>query len=235
MATFRTEPIERVELIDQIIETITRQIADGKIKPGDRIPGERTLSEMLNVSRPSVRQALKVLKFSGVLEIRHGTTTTLKPSSFFINPLKFMSILYNIDIPELFEARKTIEVALAKKAAQHADSQDIENMRCCLEKAENNLENPEIFLFAEKDFHECIFAASGNRILTDMIKSLSILLIGSRQESIKTFENLKVSFDEHYRIFEAIKERDVEAAGNAMLDHLEDVEKRLRIYPEEKQ
>ena len=230
MTAFDTQPIERIELIDQIIETITRQIAEGKIKPGDKIPGERSLSEMFNVSRTSIRQALKALEFLGVLEIRHGATTTLKTSgaSLFINPLKFLSILYNVDITELFEARKTIEVALAKKAAGHAAVHDIENMQRCLEKAENNLNNPEVFLFAEKDFHECIFVASGNQILTAMINSLNSLLIGSRKESIKTFENLKVSFDEHYRIFEAIKRRDAEAAGNAMLDHLEDVEKRLR-------
>ncbi|HCC36349.1 MAG TPA: hypothetical protein DEQ14_01320 [Treponema sp.] len=229
MAGFETEPIERIELIDQIIETITRQIAEGKIKPGDSIPGERTLSEMFNVSRTSIRQALKALEFLGVLDIRHGAATTLNTSSssLFVNPLKFMSILYNVDIAELFEARKTIEVVLAKDAAQNATDTDIESMRLCLEKAKASIEQPEVFLFAEKDFHECIFAASGNRILSAMIRSLTNLLIDSRKESIKTFDNLNVSYDEHYRIFEAIEKRDIEAAGKAMLDHLEDVEKRL--------
>ena len=229
MAFLKIEQIERIELIDEIIETIMKQVAEGKIKPGDRIPGERSLSEMFNVSRTSIRQALKSLEFLGVLEIRHGATTTLKTSStsLFINPLRFMSILYNIDISEFFDARKTIEIALAKKAAQHASYQDIENMRRCLEIAENSFDNPEDYLYREKDFHECIFIASGNQILTAMINSMNVLLVGSRKESIKTFENLKVSFDKHYKIFEAIEKQDVEAAGEAMLDHLEDVERRL--------
>ena len=213
-----------------IIDTLTTQIAEGKIKPGDKIPGERVLSDMLSVSRMSIRQALKALEFLGVLEIRHGATTTLRTSAanLFTKPIKFMSLLYNVDISELFEVRKTIEVALAKKAAQNATSKDIENMQLCLERAEENLNTMDAFLFAEKDFHECIFAASGNRILAAMINSLNTMLIDSRKESIKTFESLKISFDEHYRIFEAIKSQDAEAAGNTMLDHLEDIERRLK-------
>jgi GntR family transcriptional repressor for pyruvate dehydrogenase complex len=229
MQDFKTEPIEKIELIDQIIDTITRQIAEGKIKPGDRIPGERTLSEMLNVSRTSIRQALKALEFMGVLNIQHGTTTTLNTSSahLFINPLKYMSLLYNMDIQELFDARKPIEVELAKKAAAHAAPGDIERMEQCLTKAEENLDKPDVYLYTEKEFHECIFIASGNRILTAMINSLNALLIGSRKESIKTFPDLRVSYEEHNRIFQAIKAGDSEGAGKAMLDHLEDVEKRL--------
>jgi DNA-binding FadR family transcriptional regulator len=223
------KPIERIVLIDQIIEIIKRQIAEGKIKPGSKIPSERVLSEKFKVSRTSVRQALKALEVLGVLEIRHGSTTTLSQdiSHLLINPLKFMSVLYNVGISELFETRKTIEVELTKKAAAQATEEDIRLMAQCLETAKNNLDHPEVFLYSEKDFHECIFVASGNRLLTAMIESLNILLIESRQESIKTFANLKDSYMEHYRIFKAIKKKDPESAGKAMLDHLEDVEKRL--------
>jgi DNA-binding FadR family transcriptional regulator len=223
------KPIEKIVLIDQIIEVIKRLITEGKIKPGSKIPGERTLSAKFKVSRTSIRQALKALEVLGVLEIRHGSTTTLSQdiSHLLINPLKFMSILYNVGIPELFETRKIIEVELAKKAAANATEEDIRLMAQCLEIAERNLGNPEVFLYSEKDFHECIFLASRNRLLTAMIESLNTLLIGSRQESIKTFVNLKDSYMEHYRIFKAIKKGDPVLAGKAMLDHLEDVERRL--------
>jgi DNA-binding FadR family transcriptional regulator len=223
------KPIEKIVLIDQIIEIIKRQITEGKIKPGSKIPGERTLSEKFKVSRTSVRQALKALEVLGVLEIRHGSTTTLSQdiSHLLINPLKFMSILYNVGISELFETRKIIEVELAKKAAVHATEEDIRLMAKCLEMAKKNLDNPEVFLYSEKDFHEYIFLASRNRLLTAMIESLNTLLIESRQESIKTFANLKDSYMEHYNIFKAIKKKSPALAGKAMLDHLEDVEKRL--------
>jgi GntR family transcriptional repressor for pyruvate dehydrogenase complex len=222
-------PIERFLLIDQIIEIIKGQIAEGRIKPGDTIPGERILSGMFNVSRTSVRQALKALAVLGVLEIRPGSKTILSEniSNLLLNPLKFMSLLYNVEVPELFETRKTIEVELAKKAALHATDDDIQQMRQCLEKAENNLHNQNVFLYSEKDFHECIFDASRNRILSAMIRSLNTLLISTRKETIKTFSDLKVSFNEHLKIFEAIVAHDAEAAGNAMLEHLADIENRL--------
>jgi DNA-binding FadR family transcriptional regulator len=223
------KPVDRILLIDQIIDVIKMQIAQGRIKPGDKIPGERTLSELFNVSRTSVRQALKALEMLGVLEIRHGSTTTLNKdiSNLLINPLKFMSILYNVGISELFDTRKTIEVDLARKAASQATEEDLAMMRKCLEKMENNLDNPDVYLYSEKDFHECIFTASRNRILTATIISLNTLLIGSRQESIKLFRDLRDSFNEHFKIFQAIEKGDSELAGQAMLEHLADVEKRL--------
>jgi GntR family transcriptional repressor for pyruvate dehydrogenase complex len=222
-------PVERVLLIDQIIEIIKGQIAEGRVKPGDTIPSERILSEMFKVSRTSVRQALKALAVLGVLEIRPGATTVLSKdvSNLLINPLKFMSVLYNVEIPEIFETRKTIEVELSKKAAVHATDEEIELMRGCLKKAENNLHNQSVFLYSEKDFHECIFDASRNRILAAMIRSLNTLLISTRKETIRTFPDLKVSFDEHMKIFEAIVQHDPEAAGDAMMEHLTDIENRL--------
>ncbi|MDR3174196.1 MAG: FadR family transcriptional regulator [Treponema sp.] len=228
-SSIEIKPVDRILLIDQIIDIIKVQIAQGKINPGDKIPGERTLSEMFNVSRTSVRQALKALEVLGVLEIRHGSTTTLNKdiSNLLINPLKFMSILYNVGISELFDTRRTIEVDLAKKAAIHATTEDLSMMRKCLEKMENNLDNPDVYLYSEKNFHEGIFAASRNRILTATIISLNKLLISSRQESIKLFRNLRDSLNEHLKIFRAIEKKDSELAGQAMLEHLADVEKRL--------
>jgi GntR family transcriptional repressor for pyruvate dehydrogenase complex len=228
-SAIEAEPIEKIVLIDQIIDVIKRQIAEGKIKPGDKIPGERTLSELFHVSRTSIRQALKALDVLGVLDIRHGSATTLNKdiSNLLMNPLKFMSILYNVEISEFFETRKTIEVELARKAAIRATAEDIDMMRQSLNKAENNINNPDIFLYSEKHFHECIFTASRNRILTAMINSLTTLLIGSRQESIKTFSDLRESFNQHNNIFKAIEKREPEGAGHAMLAHLEDVERRL--------
>ncbi|MDR0690094.1 MAG: FadR family transcriptional regulator [Spirochaetaceae bacterium] len=228
-SSIEAEPIERIVLIDQIIGVIKRQISEGKIKPGDKIPGERTLSELFHVSRTSIRQALKALDVLGVLDIRHGSATTLNKdiSSLLINPLKFMSILYNVEIPEFFEVRKTIEVELARKAAIHATEEDINIMKQCLNKMEDNINNPDIFLYSEKYFHECVFTVSRNRLLTAMINSLNTILIGSRQESIKTFTDLRESFNQHLDIFKAIEKREPENAGQAMLAHIEDVERRL--------
>ena len=137
-----------------------------------------------------------------------------------------MTILYNVDVHELFEVQKTIEAAMAKKAAECASPQKIEKMRYYLENVEKSLDS-DAFLFAEKSFHECILTASENRIFKAMIDSLTDMLVEKRKESIKTFTNLQIPFDQHRKIFDAIEKRDPEGAEKAMLDHLEDIENRL--------
>ena len=82
------QPVEKLVLIDQIIEVIGRLIAEGDLKPGDTLPSERDLSEMLKVSRTSVRQALKALDVLGVLEISPGSRTFLNKSISLYSSIK---------------------------------------------------------------------------------------------------------------------------------------------------
>ena len=96
-------------------------------------------------------------------------------------------------------------------------------LRAVLWGAKKNINSKEKFLYAEVDFHEGIFVASKNRILTAMMHSINNLLIDSRETSIKLFDDLRVSLKQHTDILDAIKARDVEGAGSAMLNHLDAV------------
>jgi len=220
------KPIEKLVLIDQIIETLGKLIAEGALRPGDNLPSERTLAEMLKVSRTSVRQALKALDVLGVLEIRPGSRTYLNKSisKLLINPMKFMSLLHGVGTIELYETRKIIEVSLARLAAENAVEKDIENMKLLLCRAEESLDDPREFLYAEMEFHDAIFKASGNRILSAMMFSINNLLLESREKTVKLFTNLKDSLKQHAEIFEAIKAKDIDGAGKAMFKHLNEVE-----------
>jgi GntR family transcriptional repressor for pyruvate dehydrogenase complex len=221
------KPVEKLVLIDQIIEIIGRLIAEGALKPGDALPSERDLSEMMKVSRTSVRQALKALDVLGVLEINPGSRTFLNKSisKLLINPLKFMTLLHDITTLELFGTRKIIEVELAKLAAVNATETDIKKMEDALEVAKGNLNDPKKYVLAEMEFHDDIFKASGNRILTAIMASINNLLLESREKSATLFSSLEDSLKQHLKIFEAIKKKDSQEAGNAMLEHLTNVER----------
>lgn len=223
------KPIEKLVLIDQIIETVGRLIAEGELKPGDVLPGERSLAEMLKVSRTSVRQALKALDVLGVLEIRPGSRTYLNKSisKLLINPMKFMSLLHDVGTIELFETRKIIEVALSRLAAENATKKDNEKMQSAIEKAKGYLNKPKEFLYLEMEFHDAIFKASGNRILSAMMASINNLLLESREKTVVLFTDLKNSLKQHIKIFEAIKAKNAEMAGRAMFEHLNKVEHML--------
>jgi GntR family transcriptional repressor for pyruvate dehydrogenase complex len=220
------QPIEKLVLIDQIMETIGRLMAEGVLKPGDVLPGERDLSEMLGVSRTSVSQALKALNVLGVLEIKPGSRTYLNKSisKLLINPMKFMTLLHRVSVDELFITRKTIEVALARLAAENATEDDIEKMRHALEESKKHLNDPKQYLIHEMDFHDAIFRASNNRILTAFMASINNLLIEVREKTVTAYLDLEDSLQQHIDIFNAIKNRNIKKAGDKMLAHLNKIE-----------
>jgi GntR family transcriptional repressor for pyruvate dehydrogenase complex len=223
------KPIEKLVLIDHIIEAIGHLIASGKLKPGDVVPSERMLSNLMKVSRNSIRQALKALDVLGVLEIKPGARTYLNTSlsNLLINPMKFMTLLHDLKIKELFQTRKIIEVELAKLAAVNAVEEDLAAMNDALEKARSNIKNKSKYLKYEMIFHECIFKSSGNRILTALMASINNLLLESRERTVKLFPDLSLSLKQHFEIYQSIKEKNPEKAGLLMFEHLTAIEHML--------
>jgi len=177
---------------------------------------------------------LKALNVLGVLEIRPGSRTYLNKSisKLLINPMKFMTLLHNVSIAELFVTRKTIEVALARLAAENATEDDIEQMRHALEESKKCIEKPKQYLVHEMDFHDAIFRASNNRILTAFMASLNNLLIEVREKTVIAYLDLEDSLQQHINIFNAIKNRNPKKAGDAMLEHLNKIESILSNIPD---
>jgi len=223
---FTVKPVERFALIDLIIDEIGRLIAEGKLKPGDQLPSENDLSRMFNVSRTTLRQALKALDVMGVLIMNPGARTYLSfsDSKLLINPMKFMTLMHNVDLRELFETRKLVEVTLVKLAAKKASKQDIEKMDKLLVDAKNAINDREQHLHYEIKFHETIFMASGNKILTALMASINNLLLESREKTTRLMKNLDLTMKQHYEILNAIKNHDPEKAGEIMMEHLNFVE-----------
>jgi len=220
------KPIEKLVLIDHIIETIGRLIASGKLKPGDVVPSERTLSNLLKVSRNSVRQALKALDVLGVLDINPGARTYLNTSlsNLLVNPMKFMTLLHDLKTKELFQTRKIIEVELTKLAAGNANEENLAEMVEFLNNAKKNIKNKNRYLEYEMGFHESIFKASGNRVLAALMASINNLLLESRKKTVKYFPDLSMSLKQHNEIYLSIKDKNSEKAGQLMLEHLNLIE-----------
>lgn len=228
----KIKPIEKFILIDQIIEKIAILIENGDLKPGDFLPGERILSERLGISRTSLRQALKALNVLGVLDIIPGKKTYIKKSfsDILINPFRFIKAIHSIKLKEIFEARGILEEGLVQKAAKKATESDIEKLRSYLEMSEKNLENKSEFIYSEFMFHQCIFDAVNNKILTAVMNSVNDLLIvlEKYEKDYLSIEDRRQSYKQHVEIFNAIKEKDPEKARLAMHIHLNTMELRLK-------
>ena len=141
--------------------------------------------------------------------------------------MKFMTLLHDLKIKELFQTRKIIEVELTKLAAVNANEENLAEMGEFLNNAKTHIKNKNKYLEYEMGFHESIFKASGNRVLTALMASINNLLLESRKKSVKYFPDLSLSLKQHDEIYVSIKDNNSEKAGQLMLGHLNLVEHML--------
>lgn len=206
----------------RLISRIKSMIADGTLTPGTKFPPERDLAVKFSANRTSVRQALKVLEIMGVLTQRVGDGTYLSNSAETIlnEPLDFLVLLDDLSHHELFETRLIVEPELTARAAERATTEDIAALRAAvsaMEKSKNTKER----LSADMAFHDAVFRASGNRICQLLFKQIHRTVLTSMSQLSN-----RVALDQplmyHRRIYKAIRERDAEAARQAMREHILD-------------
>ena len=206
----------------RLISRIKSMIADGTLTPGTKFPPERDLAIKFSANRTSVRQALKVLEIMGVLTQRVGDGTYLSNSAETIlsEPLDFLVLLDDLSHHELFETRLIVEPELTARAAQRATTEDIAALRAAvsaMEKSKNTKER----LTADMAFHDAVFRASGNRICQLLFKQIHRTVLTSMSHLCNRV-SLEQPLMYHRRIYKAIRERDAEAARQAMRDHILD-------------
>jgi GntR family transcriptional repressor for pyruvate dehydrogenase complex len=220
---------ERNVLSEQIAARLLEMIKDRKLRPGDRLPPERELAVMMQVSRPSLREALRALSVMGVIENRQGSgtyVTSLEPERLVEN----FNFILSLDLPtfiDVLEARKVIEVGLAAMAARKITDQQIQALEQCLEESERVLHDPEAFMACDLRIHQDIAEAAQNNILSTFMVSINQVNVYSRRRTVELPGVAQHSFEDHRRLVQALKSHNPEAASQAMLDHLNFVEQNL--------
>jgi GntR family transcriptional regulator, transcriptional repressor for pyruvate dehydrogenase complex len=227
--------IRKKSIAEEIISEIRSLIDAGHLIPGGKLPGERELSKMMNVSRPSLREALKVLSLLGVIENRPGSGTFLASSSdqWSMEPFSILFLLKKTTLFEIFEARKILEGGAAALAASNRTDDDLKDMEESLERMRLNLGKPEIYTKMELEFHRTIIIAAGNHVIADLMEKVYTLLSETRANIYKKYSSKIRAFrdqdyENHVTIYNAIKIGDALMATKAMGDHLLEFEKNLR-------
>ena len=120
-------PIDRSGITELVVQRIKELLQQGELKAGSRLPPERELAEMLSISRPSLRTALKALSVMGIIRAKPGAGTFIAESmpEIFAEPMAFLTLIHNTETPELFEARRIIETGLVELAAERATSEHL--------------------------------------------------------------------------------------------------------------
>lgn len=228
--------MKQQRLSDQIAEKIEALIAEGNLMPGEKLPAERDLAQRLEVSRPSLREAIQKLNSKGFLTTRHGGGTyvceSLEPS--FVAPL----IALLSDMPEsrydVLEIRHALEGTAAYYAALRGTSEDKEKIKRCFEVMISNHGSPDPMDEARADaaFHLSIVEASHNVVLLHVMRGLFTLLQSSISHNLDKLYTLPRVFEplsnQHDRLMSATVEGDAERARQAAQEHLVFVEESLQ-------
>jgi GntR family transcriptional repressor for pyruvate dehydrogenase complex len=222
-------PIRKSGVAEEISARLLTMIKEKQLHPGEKLPSERELAAMLQVSRPSLREALRALALMNIIEIRQGDgtyVTSLEPD-LLVEHLDFVLSLDDATILQLFEARKIVEVGAASLAARNISKEQIKALEDCLVKSIDSIHDPQEFLSNDLELHEHILEAAGNPFIKRFLASLSRIGLASRGRTVEIPGVRETTAQDHGAIVSAIKVHDESAAADAMLAHLNHVEKRL--------
>ncbi|QQS44930.1 MAG: FadR family transcriptional regulator [Acidobacteriota bacterium] len=215
-------PIDRSGITELVVQRIKDLLARGELRAGSRLPPERELAEMLNISRPSLRTALKALSVMGIIRAKPGAGTYIAESlpEVFTEPMHFMTLINNTCVEELFEARRIIEAGLAELAAERATSEDLEALNGEIDGMRVTINDPESYLKHDVRFHQIIARAANNKLMSGVMDTIAQLLFHIRRQTIKDAKDLEEAIDWHKKIVEAIRKRDSKRAKDMLSGHL---------------
>jgi GntR family transcriptional repressor for pyruvate dehydrogenase complex len=230
------QPVRRDRLYQGIVSQIEGLLERGELKPGDQLPPERQLAEQFQVSRASVREALRSLELLGIVETRAGGGTFVRhgQAGDLTKPLTSL-IARGHDLKDVIDVRGLVEPAVAERAAQKISAAEIAELREIITAQERKVAASEPYVEEDTRFHELIGTAARNELLVTMLGVIWDVLRASREEWLQTEKRAHASIEAHRRILAALETHDPAAARAAAADHIHAVgEGILRLLTEER-
>ncbi len=231
-------PFQRIEaekLSHSVVRQIEQLILRGILRPGERLPSERELSERLGVSRPSLREAVSELQSRGLLATRAGAGIYVADvlGSAFSPALIRLFAAHEEAVFDYIAFRRDLESIAAARAATYGSDTDLKVIQAVFDKMEaaHSKRNPSDEAELDAEFHLAIIEASHNVILLHMMRSTFDLLrqgvFFNRQIMFKNRTTRDLLLEHHRAINDALQARDPDAAREAVVVHLSFVEQAL--------
>ena len=233
-ATHRTrfrEITRREHLPDEIARVLEREITDGNLGRGDRLPTESTLAEEFGVSRNVVREAIARLKHDGLVESKQGLGAFVSANPSLAFRIDADTLLGASDLLHVFELRAEVEAGAAALAAERRTAAQLGGIRRSLDDMAQAITEGDDGVPADAAFHRAIAEAANNPLYRDFMIFLSVhvsrsITVARRHSALHDAWTPKVQ-REHERIFQAIVEQNPTAAREAVRQHLIGAAERL--------
>jgi GntR family transcriptional regulator, transcriptional repressor for pyruvate dehydrogenase complex len=232
--SFTPTPVMRP--VDQVRISIVRAIADGQLRPGDRLPSEVEQARGFQVSRAAVREALRSLVDMGLLTTVRGRGGGSFVNSVDADPIArnlgdAMDVLLHLDainIAELLEARRALESVCARLAAERRSAEHLREIDVVLEAARDPALSPHAWLDLDVSFHRAVASSAENRVLMVPLSALHATVQPRLNEAIQPLIARDDIDAEHTAIRDAIRDRNVLAATAAVERHIDTLESLYR-------
>ena len=221
----RFQEIPRERVADRVAQELLRMISSGALVPGERLPGERQLAQMMNVSRVSIRAALQQLKAQGLISATQGGSTRVIASSESLD--RGLGRLIRADhrnLLDLAELRAELETWAASRAARLATPEQVEEIAAAFAMMAEPRRHPRHRADDDFAFHMAIARAANSPVYLHLLTVLGDIFSENcafhRFELCPTREDDLMFLGQHLAVLEAIQARDADAAAQAMTDHL---------------
>ena len=224
--------MKKVRLSEQVIDAIKQMISAEGFAPGDKFYSENKLTARLNVSRSSIREAVRILEVTGFVSVKQGKGIFISDSigdgfDAFADWVKN----HETFLIEHFEVRLVIDPKTAAYAARNAEDDDIKKMEAACEEFVKNYKagNTAGLIKADKHFHKTIAKSTKNRTLFLIMKTMTESLPEGWISSLHVPGRVNKTIAEHERVLQAIKAGDSGAAEKAMAEHIENALRDIRV------
>ena len=153
------QPVQTKRASEEIYNQIRQLILDGEIHPGERLPSERKMMEMMHRSRPTIREAMRMLEREGYIKIYSGSSGAVVQELNVDNAVQSLETIIQMKgmtIEEILEFRRLTECEAARLAAKRRTDEDLEKIKTIIQRSESTIGNAEEFMACDMEFHVAV-------------------------------------------------------------------------------
>jgi GntR family transcriptional regulator, transcriptional repressor for pyruvate dehydrogenase complex len=218
----------RRTLVDHLVDGLLDDILDGRLKPHDALPPESDIAKIYDVSRLTVREALKALRAQNILYVKAGRGTFVNPAENWTGLDAIIKAASHGNADDqvsrgLIEVRRMVETGASALAAKRHSPEHIESMRQAIAAMKRFHESGDLdgFVAADIEFHDAVLKASGNPFVRALLAQLGQSLYRARRETSAVPEIQAHAIVFHQRVLDSILTGDPELARRVMDEHMD--------------